>query len=293
MRFLFIVLLIITSSFRFEDNFEPSSPIELAGLSDGTELIGGLINPISGQLILRKTDLIAKGAQNIPLSRFYIPPYIPSSLDPNDKPLFYTYLAKYYRGWRYIPHLSLFSFPHARGTQVRITDPGGVTLDFLVNREHRTELLSSLYGMHNVSNDFPSSKQDYRNTHIRIMGHQIFVFAADGTTRVYQNANAPNKHLFILKKEILPSGKVLQYRFKENRLETIISRDPHEKHTYAELWFHPNEVAASSHSRTHYFAERGETLRLPVKQNKKTKEHNFSPPILLKKASTPFYRSPL
>jgi len=57
-----------------------STPEQVATLtSEPSYLIGGLISPLSGQPALRQTDLIVKGAQNIVLSRTYLPPYVPCS----------------------------------------------------------------------------------------------------------------------------------------------------------------------------------------------------------------------
>lgn len=48
--------------------------------SDQAHLVSDLVSPMSGQLCLKHTDLIAKGAQDVLLSRSYIPPYIPKDM---------------------------------------------------------------------------------------------------------------------------------------------------------------------------------------------------------------------
>ncbi len=61
-----------------KEEFFLSTPEQIATLSsEPSYLIGGLISPLSGQLTLKITDLVAKGAQNITLSRIYIAPQIP------------------------------------------------------------------------------------------------------------------------------------------------------------------------------------------------------------------------
>ena len=57
-----------------------STPGQLATLSDeSNNLIGGVVHPLSGQPLVACTDLVVKGAQNIALSRVYVPPHIPCS----------------------------------------------------------------------------------------------------------------------------------------------------------------------------------------------------------------------
>ena len=54
------------------------TPDQLATLtSDTDQLIGGLISPLSGNLSLQQQDFTVIGAQNIPVRRTYIAPYMP------------------------------------------------------------------------------------------------------------------------------------------------------------------------------------------------------------------------
>ena len=51
----------------------PSTPDQIASLTyDSDFLVGGCIHPLSGQLSLSSTDLVAKGAQELALTRVFI-----------------------------------------------------------------------------------------------------------------------------------------------------------------------------------------------------------------------------
>ena len=86
LRYLTCLLGCLLSAFGFthdeeaKERFFLSTPEQVAALSSESScLVGGLISPLSGQLVLHQTDLVAKGAQDITLSRIYIPPYMPIS----------------------------------------------------------------------------------------------------------------------------------------------------------------------------------------------------------------------
>lgn len=79
--FLFIFLFSFSLIFS-EDNedfpdpiIEAVQPEQISDLIEDSDLlIGGLVNPLSGNLCMRNSDLVAKGAQNIILSRTFIAP---------------------------------------------------------------------------------------------------------------------------------------------------------------------------------------------------------------------------
>lgn len=113
-----------------------STPDQIAALStESSHLIGGLISPLSGQIVLRQTDLIVKGAQNLNLSRIYIPPHMPASFPQHknqkenyDNRYLYHHLKDNYQGWQFYPHARL-GF-HFKSRTARVTEPNGMTLDF-------------------------------------------------------------------------------------------------------------------------------------------------------------------
>jgi len=86
MFYILSFLLICTQLFSFDDDpFLPSSPPERQFSTSSDEyLIGGLVNPASGQISLSATDLVAMGAEPLALTRSYYPPEIKKSY--SDKP---------------------------------------------------------------------------------------------------------------------------------------------------------------------------------------------------------------
>ena len=71
----YFCLFVTLACYAHEDEPVLSSPDQLASLRSG-DLIGGLVSPLGGDPVLRQTDLVVRGAQEIPLSRVYIPPAI-------------------------------------------------------------------------------------------------------------------------------------------------------------------------------------------------------------------------
>jgi hypothetical protein len=177
-----------------QEEFFPSTPEQIASLSnEPSYLIGGLISPLSGQPTLRETDLIAKGAQSIVLSRVYIPPYVPCSFGKHkhnqeayDKKDLYYHLARNYKGWQFYPHLKLKFTPCTMG--VLLTEPSGMSIDFrLSGPNYSVTSISSSIAISNTAGDTPSGRYDPRNTRISYEdnGSRIVVFATDGATRLY------------------------------------------------------------------------------------------------------------
>src|SRR5437870_4146423 len=89
------------------EDFFSSSPEQMITLSETQDfLIGGIVHPLSGQPCLRQTDLIAKGAQNIELTRTFIPNY--TALNEKHGQLSPSTCS--YAGWVYFPHTHLNAF---------------------------------------------------------------------------------------------------------------------------------------------------------------------------------------
>nr|NGX52821.1 putative deoxyribonuclease RhsA [Candidatus Anoxychlamydiales bacterium] len=205
-------------------------------------LIGDVVNPLSGSPSLSNTDLIAKGAQSINLTRYYNPPYMPyrflSDPDWNEEKL-YEYIRNVYKGWRIFSHCELTP-TYNDGSKIitKISEPSGLTLEYEISKG-QTKLIGNQYGISNIQNDNPSGKYDFRNTKVTISGngHKIIVLAADGTKRYYNSVNNI-RYNFCLEKEILPNGKVIRYNYNGNRLLSIDSMDPKERFVYATISLH-------------------------------------------------------
>ena len=196
-----------------------SMPEQLAALTCEPDfLIGGLIGPLGGHPTLRETDLVVKGAQNIALTRIYIPPYMPCSFPQHKrcqeeyakKHLFF-HLLNNYQGWQFFPHTRLQY--HKSRKEVRLSETNGATIDFKISTP-TTTLTSPPYAINNVAGDTPHGKYDPRNTRVtqEYQGNQITVYAADGAVRFYYRAQWSTQTgylLYLLGKEILPNGKIL------------------------------------------------------------------------------------
>ncbi|NDE82168.1 MAG: hypothetical protein EB051_00930, partial [Chlamydiia bacterium] len=297
-----------------QEEFFPSSPEQIASLSsEPSYLIGGLISPLSGQPVLRVIDLVAKGAQNITLSRTYIPPYIPFSFEKHkhnqgeyDKANLFHHLAREYKGWQFYPHIKLILNPNNR--TIVFTDPNGMSLEFrLSGPNYSVTTLSSSDGITNAVGDYPSGNADPRNTRISYEdnGDRIIVYSPGGISRFYvkQGSIRQGKRLYLLEKEVLASSKVLKYKYnKKGDLEYIESLDPQERFVYSFIRVEGSPRRGSCHftsssgSKADY---KYDIRQLHVKMKEKDKhwygndkytlKQNYSCPPILTSVRSPFY----
>jgi RHS repeat-associated protein len=230
---------------NLEDRIILSTPEQISTLySERSQLIGGLVSPLSGQVSLRQTDLVIKGAESLHLTRSYLAPSIPSSFPRHKKKQeewnkYYLgeYLLSHYKGWVYLPQLLL---EYCTGSNsVRYTDANGATLEFILSSNLKAKLSSEPYAIHNTAGETPSGQYDPRNTEITYSKtkNTFTVKSPDGTLRLYSYSftTSTGNYLFLLQKEILPHGKVLSYSYAKNSLISIESKDPKERYTYAKL----------------------------------------------------------
>ena len=298
LSFLFCVLSVFLFGEEREFEVIPSSAEQVADLAqDSSSLIGGMVSPLSGQISLQKTDLIAKGAESITLHRIYIsPPLALSVSNPADKWQsfcqqrdYYLSLQTQYRGWIIFPHC----FMKISGAEVRLTDSNGTTLDFHFSSGN-TSLSTASFGISNASGECCGGQYDPRNTRIAIEGDKIAVFAPDGTKRLYEKVN---DLFYRLAKETLPNGKILRYRYREPFiLSRVESLDPQERFVYATLNI---EGSLSLHEQCSIGTAWGDTAcyqshkpqRSGKEKHKNTKSsYQFTFPPILDSASTPTYR---
>ncbi len=280
-----------------------SSPDEVATLnSDSSVMLGGVVSPLSGSPCFRVTDLIAKGAESVCLSRVYIPPFVPTAFNSkleNDRAQLRDYLVRNYRGWEFFPHQRLQVTIHGT-TTIRLTDPNGATLDYIIDGSG-IRLAHGLYGISNSSGDLPSGKYDPRNT--RIVAEdgckKITVYAPDGAVRYYRQISRGlnyTQHLCHLEKEVLPNGKVLKYQYNERfKLISVVSMDPQEQNIYA--WInvqvspednHCHFTTSSSDTVDYLYTLRRESITLKEKNG--TQFINLAFPPILTHVSSPMYR---
>lgn len=297
----------------YEESF-PSTPEQIASLSsEPSYLIGGIISPLSGQPVLRETDLVARGAQNIVLSRVYIPPHMPCSFGKHkhnqeeyDKDALYHHLAHHYKGWQFYPHLKLTLTPRTMG--VLVTEPSGMSIDFrLSGPNYSVATVSFAVALSNTAGGTPSGKYDPRNTRISYAdnGNRITVYSTDGATRFYYRKGwTRTEWLYLLEKEILPNGRVLKYHYSNTgQPDYIESLDPKERFVYASIriqgspW-EDNCHFTSSSGLTASYGYHRRPLHVKIKEKEKhwygdekyeLKRSYLCPPILIS-VNSPFYR---
>lgn len=213
-----------------QEDANASTPEEIVALlSERDRLIGGVVSPLSGAPCLREVDLIAKGAENVILSRTYIAPFMIHSFDDDESVDKYKVLDlfnKTYRGWVFFPHIRL----KQKKDKVCVFSPYGAVLHFQV-KDDKTSLIDETYGISNFAHDTPSGKYDPRNTQINLKGDLILVRTSEGHLCHYIHAK---DEIYLLEKEILPNGKIL--RFSYNRygdLTRVESRDSTDQYSYA------------------------------------------------------------
>ncbi|MEI8124540.1 MAG: RHS repeat-associated core domain-containing protein [Parachlamydiaceae bacterium] len=251
-----------------------SSPDQLVSLTQEVDKIGGVISPLSGQPVLRQTDLVAKGAQDIVLRRVFISQYhdwygsqsllMSKGLIPHQQVVD--------SGWVIFPHTALDHVTiverkhHQNFTvknEARIVDPSGATLTFTLNSNKGAQLINKPYGICNsgLPNEMPNGQYDLRNTKIEKSGTKIIVTSPQGSVYHYSSRSisvfeSEKKHTitqrtrYLLSKEILPNGKVLRYCYNKNKeLIRIESTDPKERYVYAAI-----DIDSSAHQPSSKFS---------------------------------------
>lgn len=215
-----------------EEGIPLSQPEEIEDpFSNESDLIGGILSPLNGLPCIQEIDLVARGAENIILSRRYLASQTPDkySTDPNWNEYFRClFLYKHIRGWTFLPHTHLKTV----AKKYRFTNPSGTTLDFKIAKENTT-LANEPYGISNYSNGLPSGKYDARNTKVELIpsDKNVTVTVADGTKFYYTKT----KGKFLLQKEVHPNGKIWRYSYASDKLQKIESLDPKEEFVYASM----------------------------------------------------------
>lgn len=301
----------------------PSKPEQIATAAlESSDLIGGVISPLSGLPVLYRNDLLAKGAQSISIERYYTSPFIPGAFHNYnrsqkewDEYFLYFHLMECYKGWQLLPHLRLRVDPQFN--DFFFTTREGITYQFALPSVNgsTSHLVSDVYGVSNVNGDEPSGKYEIRNTRFTFLNDSVHVFNPDGSLFIY-NKKAINPalnnsiELYLLEKEVLPCGKVLRYYYNNVgprardhyytrwELVRIESRDPHERFVYASIdisgsyWTEKCNMTTScgKSAEYHYFRRfvSGRAYH-PVKGGGDSKYTFFYMPAMTT-VSTPIYR---
>lgn len=265
-----------------------STPDQLAHQDS---LVGKLVGPLGGQLVLQQTDLHIAGAEPLSLTRAHVPPSIKSAYfhDGGDGERHHlnVHLHDTYRGWIFFPQMKLQYF-HAGF--YRVTDDRGVTLDYRIHND-QTYLLSDSAGITNYAGGTPGGQHDPRNTRITRQGTKVIVTAPDGTIRTYR----PGWFVFILEKEQLPNGKVRHFTSLGDSagFVSVKTLDPSEQHTYATLSFSgfvglDRTFSSSTGQESVYSYEmRPATNKFEISKRFRPRFENDSPPPLLTSVKRP------
>ncbi|MFZ0565611.1 MAG: hypothetical protein WAM28_05455, partial [Chlamydiales bacterium] len=280
-----------------KDDEQPSlfTPDQLAALtSDANQLIGGLISPLSGNLYLQQNDFTVIGAQDIPVARIYVAPFMPHLFNKHfDRDCYYRrcYLLRNYEGWKFFPHIRLW---HDRGkNEVHLINPNGATYDFSLSNG-KTTLLHP-FAVNNIGEqDIPCGRYDPRNTRISQEGNTLIVSSPDGSIRYYTHKNGK---IYLLEKERLPHGKIFKYHYTDAReLSRVESLDPQERHIYASLNIEglPKEGASrfiSSTGLSASYVYENRHVEGRFRAHKRTIRYSTVMPPLLTSVDSPQYKN--
>jgi len=232
------LLFISTQLFAFNaDPFIQGSPPEKRfSPSSDAFLIGGLVNPATGQFSLSATDLVAMGNEALSLTRHYYPPHVKeeySKKKKEDEDHLGQSLTRRF-GWIFFPHLvATVQYTDQKGLVIiTITEPDGSMLYFQ-KKKSESCTLESKGPFTNSNGEIISGMLDSRNTSCNFESKILTVNSKDGATRYYEYGNGST---YYLKKEHLPNGKIVVYTYDDRYfLVSIETKDSREEHTYAKI----------------------------------------------------------
>lgn len=190
-------------------------------------LVGGVVSPLSGQVVLRELDLEIKGAQALHLTRFFVPhslhanqPKRHPDTEKSDHFELWHLLASRYIGWRFFPEHAIRVYPSGI---VRLMSSSGAILDYRVQKE-QMHLLGELAGISNGSEGQVGAQYDLRNYRISLDGQIPTIITPDGIKLVYRPGRGPlsdRSYWYELDKAFLPNGKAIRYIYKEGALIAV------------------------------------------------------------------------
>lgn len=206
-----------------------------------SDLIEGILSPLNGLPVLQEIDLIARGAENLVLSRKYLATQTPnhySTILEFEEYFRCLFLHKHIRGWTFLPHLNMRKVDKGPGDRFRFTYPSGTTLEYLhLGKDlnfgfEYTCIPNAPYGLSNYSEGLPSGKFDARNARIHYEGDYVVIKAPDGAKYYYKK----HSDRYLLQKEVRLNGKIWRYKYTSNgKLQRIESLDPKEEYIYASI----------------------------------------------------------
>lgn len=276
---LFISNLLASDPFLAESEREKSWTSSAEGF-----LIGGLINPATGQFTLMETDLIANGVEPLSLKRYYVSPAIQNSYSgwsiKNERRVKIPFHRG--NGWVFFPHLigAYRTIDQKGNGEFAIWEPDGTALLFKKKKSGRFFL--DLEGPFTNSNGVKnSSTLDVRNTICVSKDGGIVLHSKDGCVRTYKEKSTDTRFTYYyLDKERLANGRLILYFYDNLTLNRIESRDPTGKHTYASLqrdgndWVTHTGLRASYHFDSITLTERGFLFKALFQQHRLSSVHS-------------------
>lgn len=269
----FLCFIFFTNSYELlaeEERFEcvKSLPDEVSALQTIHDFqIGGIVSPVSGYPYLQETDLIAKGAEEIALTRVFLSPHLPTSFDSQSTVDDYTlhqFLDQNYKGWVNFPHTHLEYADFYQPKKIRLTTENGASIDFKeVNGKF---VLEDAYGVSNLGADGPGGMHDLRNITLAVDGKEVIAYFPDGTIRYYFQdplffSLAPHpwfNRIYRLEKEIRPNGKVWRFKYDEKEMQYtrkligVQSTSPDGQIVYASISINKEPLPNTMHKKTDY-----------------------------------------
>lgn len=222
----FLILLLLLAKLQAQE-FSVTEPNMSATLLQRDLLVGDVVSPVSGQVVIQQTDLHIKGAQELYLSRLFVPHTLSGSVSwckedqhSYDEYTLWCAVLRQYIGWVFLPYWEVKIYPN---NVVRIRDSSGVTLDYKVTLEG-TKLIDAPYGISNGSEGKIGAQFDLRNYQVIFEEKKMRVITPDGIERFYTQYAPLLQDLSIpyrIEKEVLPNGKALRYFYADGILAEV------------------------------------------------------------------------
>ncbi len=263
------------------DDLAPSAPEEIASLRTDL-LIGGLVNPFSGQIAHSEKDLHIHAAQDLILRRTYVPPLVLGRYedkDAQDRFKLAKALSLSHKGWSVLSHL--WCGFNAKSRHFQVPDPSGCVLEFQLNNQTGT-LVTDSFGMSNLGCEEPCSDADWRNTKLVVDELNARVQTPEGTERIYHRIGLSYR----LEQEVLSNGKVIRYEYQNNRLSKILSTNASGQFVYASI-----DIQDLKHFRGSDGTQADYTYETRTISGEKKKIHSKHVFNVLTKISNPFYHN--
>ena len=179
------------------------------------------VDVLSGSLSFSTTDLVVDSASPLNVTRYYTS----SGVD--------------YGGWTLFPHLQASSYQSAESSEIRITEPSGVSVRHVHDKKSDSYIAAPDRFCTNLSQVELNGKSNPMNNKVEFTNNfqSILVTLPDGGSRFYTRKN-PENLTFMLEEEILPTKRKIIYKYDNfGRLAVVKTTNPSGTKTYSTLQF--------------------------------------------------------